>query len=64
MIHRCRIGAGTIVEPDAIVCDWAHVREQPPGARADGIVIQRSRFEDNVQIAGCLGAVVGRINRR
>jgi len=32
--------------------------------RAGSIVVQRSRFDDNAQIAGCLGEVVGRIERR
>ncbi len=60
MIHGCHIGAGTIVEPAAIVCDWAHVGRNCL-VRAGSIVVQRSRFEDNVEIAGCLGEVVGRM---
>ena len=32
--------------------------------RAGSIVVQRSRFEDNTQIAGCLGEAVGRVDGR
>jgi carbonic anhydrase/acetyltransferase-like protein (isoleucine patch superfamily) len=63
MVHGCHIGAGTIVEPAAIVCDWAHVGSNCL-VRAGSIVVQRSRFEDNLEIAGCLGEVVGKIEGR
>ena len=63
MIHGCHIGAGTIVEPAAIVCDWAVVGRNCL-VRAGSIVVQRSRFADNTEIAGCLGEAVGRVDAR
>lgn len=51
MVHGCRIGADTVVEPGAIVCDGSIV-----GAgcvvRAGAVVKQRSRFGDGVAIDG------------
>ena len=51
MIHGCHIGARTIVEPAATVCDWAQV-----GAdcivRAGAVVKQRAEFGDHVVIDG------------
>jgi len=45
------------------VCDWAQVGRNCL-VRAGSIVVQRSRFEDNLEIAGCFGEVVGRIERQ
>jgi carbonic anhydrase/acetyltransferase-like protein (isoleucine patch superfamily) len=60
MIHGCRIGVGSIVEPGAIVCDGSVV-----GAgcvvRAGAVVKQRSRFSDLVEIDGFPAAVIRRI---
>ena len=51
MIHGCQIGAGSVVEPGAIVCDGSAI-----GAgcvvRAGAVVKQRSRFPDRVEIDG------------
>jgi carbonic anhydrase/acetyltransferase-like protein (isoleucine patch superfamily) len=51
MIHGCHIGANSVVEPGAIVCDGSAV-----GAgcvvRAGAVVKQRSRFSDRVEIDG------------
>jgi carbonic anhydrase/acetyltransferase-like protein (isoleucine patch superfamily) len=51
MIHGCRLGAGSVVEPGAIVCDGSAI-----GAgcvvRAGAVVKQRSRFSDRVEIDG------------
>jgi carbonic anhydrase/acetyltransferase-like protein (isoleucine patch superfamily) len=51
MIHGCHIGAGSVVEPGAIVCDGSAV-----GAgclvRAGAVVKQRSRFPGAVEIDG------------
>jgi carbonic anhydrase/acetyltransferase-like protein (isoleucine patch superfamily) len=51
MIHGCRIGAGTVIEPAAIICDWAEL-----GAgclvRAGSCVTQRHRFGDLSVIEG------------
>jgi carbonic anhydrase/acetyltransferase-like protein (isoleucine patch superfamily) len=40
MIHGCRLGAGTVVEPAAIVCDWSRVGEESV-VRAGACVKQR-----------------------
>ena len=51
MIHGCHIGAGSVVEPGAIVCDGSAI-----GAgcvvRTGAVVKQRSRFSDRVEIDG------------
>jgi carbonic anhydrase/acetyltransferase-like protein (isoleucine patch superfamily) len=51
MIHGCRIGPRSVVEPGAIVCDGSVI-----GAgsivRAGAVVKQRSRFGDNTEIDG------------
>ena len=60
MIHGCRIGTGSVVEPGAIVCDGSVV-----GAgcivRAGAVVKQRSRFGDGIDIDGFPAIEVGRI---
>jgi carbonic anhydrase/acetyltransferase-like protein (isoleucine patch superfamily) len=61
MIHGCHIGARSVVEPGAIVCDGSTV-----GAacvvRAGAVVKQRSRFPDGVEIDGFPAGEVGRID--
>ena len=61
MIHGCRIGAGSVVEPGAIVCDGSVV-----GAgcvvRAGAVVKQRSQFGDGVEIDGFPATEVGRVD--
>ena len=51
MIHGCHLGAGTVVEPAAIVCDFSRV-----GAgsivRAGACVKQRARFGDRAVLDG------------
>jgi carbonic anhydrase/acetyltransferase-like protein (isoleucine patch superfamily) len=51
MIHGCHIGAGSVVEAAAIVCDWSHVG---PGSlvTAGSCVTQRSRFEGGAVLSG------------
>jgi len=60
MIHGCRIGARSIVEPGAIVCDSSEL-----GAgcvvRAGAVVKQRSRFAAGTDIDGFPAVEVGRI---
>ena len=60
MIHGCRIGAGSIVEPGAIVCDGSSL-----GAgcvvRAGAVVKQRSRFPAGTDIDGFPAVEVGRL---
>jgi carbonic anhydrase/acetyltransferase-like protein (isoleucine patch superfamily) len=60
MIHGCRIGAGSIIEPAAIVCDHSVLG---PGCvvRAGAVVKQRSRFEAGTEIDGFPAVGVGRI---
>jgi carbonic anhydrase/acetyltransferase-like protein (isoleucine patch superfamily) len=62
MIHGCRIGASTIVEPGTIICDTSII-----GAgcvvRAGAVVKQRSRFADGTDIDGFPATEVGRIDR-
>jgi carbonic anhydrase/acetyltransferase-like protein (isoleucine patch superfamily) len=62
MIHGCRIGAGSIVEPAAIVCDGSTL-----GAdcivRAGAVVKQRSRFDAGTDIDGFPAVEVGRTPR-
>jgi len=43
MIHGCHLGAGTVVEPGAIVCDWSSLGEECV-VRAGAVVKQRSKF--------------------
>ena len=58
MIHGCRIGAGSVIEPGAIVCDHSTL-----GAgcvvRAGAVVKQRSRFDAGVVIDGFPAVEVG-----
>ena len=60
MIHGCHIGARTIIEPGAIVCDGSVV-----GAgsivRAGTVVKQRSRFPDGTEIDGFPAVAVGAV---
>jgi carbonic anhydrase/acetyltransferase-like protein (isoleucine patch superfamily) len=61
MIHGCHIGARTIVEPGAIVCDGSTV-----GAdcivRAGAVVKQRSTFADGVEIDGFPAVAVATVD--
>jgi carbonic anhydrase/acetyltransferase-like protein (isoleucine patch superfamily) len=63
MIHGCRIGAGSVVEPGAIVCDHSEL-----GAgcivRAGAVVKQRSRFGAGVEVDGFPAKEVGRVDGR
>src|SRR5439155_4870654 len=60
MIHGCRIGARSVVEPGAIVCDGSTL-----GAgcivRAGAVVKQRSRFDAQTDVDGFPAAAVGRV---
>jgi carbonic anhydrase/acetyltransferase-like protein (isoleucine patch superfamily) len=62
VIHGCTIGAGTVVEPGAIVCDGSTV-----GAgclvRAGAVLKQRSSFSDNIEIDGFPAEAIGTISR-
>ena len=59
MIHGCRIGAGSVVEPGAIVCDGSSVGAGSV-VRAGAVVKQRSQFGDGVDLDGFPAHEVGR----
>jgi carbonic anhydrase/acetyltransferase-like protein (isoleucine patch superfamily) len=61
MIHGCRIGARTVVEPGAIVCDGSTIGEDCV-VRAGAVVKQRSRFGDGVAVDGFPAVEVGAID--
>jgi carbonic anhydrase/acetyltransferase-like protein (isoleucine patch superfamily) len=60
MIHGCQIGARSVVEPGAIVCDGSAIGTDCV-VRAGAVVKQRSRFSDNVEIDGFPAAEMRRI---
>ena len=51
MIHGCHVGARTVVEPAATVCDWATVGADSI-VRAGAVVKQRATFGDHTDIDG------------
>jgi carbonic anhydrase/acetyltransferase-like protein (isoleucine patch superfamily) len=51
MIHGCRIGRGSVIEPAAIVCDWSVVGAESV-VRAGACVKQRDRFGDRSALDG------------
>jgi carbonic anhydrase/acetyltransferase-like protein (isoleucine patch superfamily) len=51
MIHGCRIGAGSVVEPAAIVCDGSTIGRGCV-VRAGSLVKQRSVFADHAVVEG------------
>ncbi|HEY3672350.1 MAG TPA: DapH/DapD/GlmU-related protein [Acidimicrobiia bacterium] len=61
MIHGCRIGAGSVVEPGAIVCDHS-VLGAGCVVRAGAVVKQRSEFSDGSDIDGFPAVEVGRVD--
>jgi carbonic anhydrase/acetyltransferase-like protein (isoleucine patch superfamily) len=60
MIHGCQIGARSVVEPGAIVCDGSAIGVDCV-VRAGAVVKQRSRFSDNVEIDGFPASEIRRI---
>ena len=58
MIHGCRIGAGSVVEPGAIVCDGS-VLGAGCVVRAGAVVKQRSQFAAGTEIDGFPAVEVG-----
>jgi carbonic anhydrase/acetyltransferase-like protein (isoleucine patch superfamily) len=60
MIHGCRIGAGSVIEPGAIVCDTS-VLGAGCVVRAGAVVKQRSQFADGTDVDGFPAVEVGRI---
>jgi carbonic anhydrase/acetyltransferase-like protein (isoleucine patch superfamily) len=51
MIHGCRLGRGTVVEPGAIVCDFSALGENCL-VKAGSVVKQRSRFPAGAVLEG------------
>src|SRR4051794_34275620 len=60
MIHGCRIGAGSVIEPGAIVCD-SSVLGAGCVVRAGAVVKQRSQFAAGTDIDGFPAVDIGRI---
>jgi carbonic anhydrase/acetyltransferase-like protein (isoleucine patch superfamily) len=60
MIHGCHIGARSVVEPGAIVCDGSVVGADSV-VRAGAVVKQRSHFADGRELDGFPAADVGAI---
>jgi len=61
MIHGCHIGARSIVEPGAIVCDGSTVGADCV-VRAGAVVKQRSTFADRLDIDGFPASAVGNVD--
>lgn len=60
MIHGCRIGARSVIEPGAIVCDTSVLGAECV-VRAGAVVKQRSQFPSAVEIDGFPAVEVGRL---
>ena len=63
MIHGCHIGARSVVEPGAIVCDGSTVGTGCV-VRAGAVVKQRARFGDGIAIDGFPASEVGPADAR
>jgi carbonic anhydrase/acetyltransferase-like protein (isoleucine patch superfamily) len=63
MIHGCHLGAGTVVEPGAIVCDWSSLGEECV-VRAGAVVKQRSEFGARSVVDGFPARSVGTVQGR
>ncbi|HEY3671290.1 MAG TPA: UDP-3-O-(3-hydroxymyristoyl) glucosamine N-acyltransferase [Acidimicrobiia bacterium] len=61
MIHGCHIGARSVIEPGAIVCDGSVVGVDCV-VRAGAVVRQRSRFHDRTEIDGLPAVELGSID--
>ncbi len=61
MIHGCRIGAGSVVEPAAIVCDHSELGPECI-VRAGAVVKQRSHFDARTEIDGFPAVEVGHLS--
>jgi carbonic anhydrase/acetyltransferase-like protein (isoleucine patch superfamily) len=61
MIHGCHIGARSVVEPGAIVCDGSTVGADCV-VRAGAVVKQRSTFSDGVEIDGFPAVAIGPVD--
>jgi carbonic anhydrase/acetyltransferase-like protein (isoleucine patch superfamily) len=63
MVHGCRIGAGSVVEPGAIVCDHS-VLGAHCLVRAGAVVKQRAEFGPGTEVDGFPAKEVGRVDGR
>ncbi len=61
MIHGCRIGARSVIEPGAIVCDGS-VLGAGCVVRAGAVVKQRSRFDSGTEIDGFPAVDIGHLS--
>jgi carbonic anhydrase/acetyltransferase-like protein (isoleucine patch superfamily) len=61
MIHGCRLGEGTVVEPAAIVCDWSVVGAESV-VRAGACVKQRADFPARSVLDGFPARLVGTLD--
>ena len=61
MIHGCRIGRGSVVEPAAIVCDGSEVGPESV-VRAGACVKQRDRFGARAVLDGFPARAVGTLD--
>ena len=61
MIHGCRIGRDTVVEPAAIVCDYSVVGAESL-VRAGALVKQRARFPERAVLEGHPAGQVGTLD--
>jgi carbonic anhydrase/acetyltransferase-like protein (isoleucine patch superfamily) len=60
MIHGCHLGARTVVEPAATVCDWAKVGADSI-VRAGAVVKQRAEFGANAVVDGFPATEIDRV---
>jgi carbonic anhydrase/acetyltransferase-like protein (isoleucine patch superfamily) len=60
MIHGCRIGARSVIEPAAIVCDHAVIGTRSV-IRAGAVIKQRSAFPAEAELDGFPAIQVGRV---
>jgi carbonic anhydrase/acetyltransferase-like protein (isoleucine patch superfamily) len=63
MIHGCHIGARSVIEPGAIVCDGSVVGADSI-VRAGAVVKQRSQFASGTEIDGMPAVEVRRLSDR
>jgi carbonic anhydrase/acetyltransferase-like protein (isoleucine patch superfamily) len=61
MIHGCHIGAGSLVQPAAIVCDWSRVGRESV-VRAGACVKQRAVFAARSVLDGFPADLVGTLD--
>ncbi len=63
MIHGCRIGRGSLIEPGAIVCDYSNLGENTL-VKAGSLVKQQSEFSENSVLEGFPAVLISSISAR